>query len=187
MTTLKAVKSDHLTPDELQDEINTLLDADIFRLKEIARKYVGGHELAADDLVQEAIYRALSGKRKTCPSGLSIISFLAGVMKSITYDARQEASHLVHFTKDETWEKFSDAADTQEVALLKAEQEREYYQALEVFFDGDDESLLMTFYLQNGYSPAGIRKAENWNKTQYDTIRKRIRRKINDYLKGKKL
>ena len=45
----KKMDSTYLSREELEAAVLGLSDADILRLKEIAKKYTGNHELEADD------------------------------------------------------------------------------------------------------------------------------------------
>src|SRR5258708_12140104 len=57
---------------------------DFLRLKSIARWHARGlpPDVTWDDLLQEAITRVLTGSRRQ-PEGLSMVAFLAGIMRSL--------------------------------------------------------------------------------------------------------
>src|SRR3954469_15453771 len=61
-----------------------LSERDLLRLKVLARLYARGLTggLTWADLLHEAVARALEGTRR-CPEGVEIVSFLAGVMRSL--------------------------------------------------------------------------------------------------------
>jgi DNA-directed RNA polymerase specialized sigma24 family protein len=72
-----------LTVAEIRSGIGSLTDADLGRLNRAARAFSAICRLPAEDLIQEAYARVLEGKR-TCDRGTGIVSFLCGVMKSIS-------------------------------------------------------------------------------------------------------
>src|SRR5262245_45420892 len=74
-----------LTQVELKRSIAGLSAADWLRLHKVARAFCRGAAFDADDLLQEALQRALEGTRH-CTRTLEIVPFLAGVMRSIASD-----------------------------------------------------------------------------------------------------
>tara|TARA_R110000772_G_scaffold19985_6_gene55548 strand:+ start:198 stop:764 length:567 start_codon:yes stop_codon:yes gene_type:complete len=166
--------STYLSKEELEAAVSALSDADILRLTEIARIYTGNHEMEADDLVQEAVIRTLSGDRKTCPRNLPIVNFLVGVMRSIASSEREKK------------EREGDSCDIEKCQVADPDSspeddvlEKQLFKELEIIFEEDEEILMLMLYLHDGHSPAEIQKNEEWSETQYNTIRRRMRRKFN--------
>lgn len=180
----KAEKMDstYLSSEELEVAVSMLNAADILRLKKIANQYTGNHELDANDLVQEAVLRTLSGGRKTCPKNLPIVNFLAGVMKSIAHGER-EKNDRTRDTCDIALCQVHDPNSNPENDVL----ERQLFKKLEVIFEDDEEILLLILYLQEGSTSSEIQENEGWSRTQFNTIRRRMRRKWNSYTKQEKL
>jgi hypothetical protein len=67
--------------------VHSLSDADLVRLKALARLWARGmpRGLSWSDILHDAIVRALDGSRKW-PAGVSLLAFLSGVMRSICAD-----------------------------------------------------------------------------------------------------
>lgn len=77
--------SAELSAAEIAEIFRALPDAAWLRLKKIAQIRSAAGALSADDLLQEALTRALEGSRK-CPRNVSVFRFLDGVMQSISSD-----------------------------------------------------------------------------------------------------
>jgi len=168
--------SDYLSGEELETAILGLSDADVVRLKKCAHKYIGGHDMDVEDLVNEAILRTLSGKRKTCPRNLPIVQFLAGAMRSIASGEREKTTNSEELLDIDLSQLHGDSDCPEENAI-----QNQRYKELEVIFDEDEEILMLLLYLQNGNSPSEIREEEGWSQTQFNTIRRRTRRKWNSH------
>jgi DNA-directed RNA polymerase specialized sigma24 family protein len=81
----------HLPVAEVRRRLTQIARADIVRLNWLARLYAAklGRD-ATDELLDEAITRALEGRRPW-PADVAIVAFLAGVMKSIASEWRGKA------------------------------------------------------------------------------------------------
>lgn len=80
----------HLSPSEVRRALDRLRQPDILRLSFLARIWVGGlHRRDADDLLNEAIDRILSGRRPW-PVDVAMPAFFNGVMRSIANQWRRE-------------------------------------------------------------------------------------------------
>lgn len=83
-------QSTHLTPDEIRRVLARLRPPDIVRLSALARTWATGlRQHDADDLLNEALDRVLSGRR-LWPSHLPLPVFLSQVMRSISGQWRRE-------------------------------------------------------------------------------------------------
>src|SRR5579885_2272587 len=81
----------HLTPGEVRRIIGRLRGPDVVRLGALARVWASGlRQHDADDLLNEALDRVLSGRRPW-PIEVSLPAFLSQVMRSIASQWRQEA------------------------------------------------------------------------------------------------
>lgn len=72
-------------PEEISLAIETLTDADIARVKKMARHFAPRSGMSPEDLEQETYVRALSSR--TCRVGVGIVAFLGGTMKSIASES----------------------------------------------------------------------------------------------------
>ncbi len=168
--------SEYLSYEELEDAIKGLSNIDVLRLKKIAMQYTGNHDMEAEELLGEAVLRTLSGGRKTCPIDLPIVNFLAGVISSIVeYERKKKRNSGDVVNIDDC--KINDSGNNPEDDVL----EKQLFKQLELFFDADEEILLLLLYLHDEYSPPEIQHEEGWSETKYNTIRRRMRRKWNSH------
>ncbi len=161
--------------------LGALSNAELLRLNALARVWTRGMPgtLSWADVLQEAIARALGGSRKW-PSGVPILAFLSGVMRSICDDHRRnqvrEARVIV---------RSADAADAraEEVSVATPDPERVVAaaQALSDIYDlfvGDNAALKVITGLADGLTAAEICETYGLSEREYDTTRKRMRRAL---------
>jgi DNA-directed RNA polymerase specialized sigma24 family protein len=80
----------HLSLSEVRRALDRLRPAEIVRLSLLARHWASGlRQRDADDLINEAFDRVLSGRRPW-PRDIAMPAFLNGVMRSITSQWRRE-------------------------------------------------------------------------------------------------
>jgi DNA-directed RNA polymerase specialized sigma24 family protein len=170
-----------LRPAETALALNLMSRMDFLRLKTIARLHARGlpPDVTWDDLLQEAFTRVLVGSRRQ-PQGVSMVAFLAGVMRSL----RTEYWRRAH-RRPGSWELRIDQHPdlSREVALrdpapdpersLIAQQE---LSAIEWLFADDAVVQNIIAGLAEGRSAAQIRDAAGISNTDYDSARKRMRR-----------
>ncbi len=175
------VKKEYYSAEEIEQQIHNLSNIDLLRLQKIANKYTGNHELKADDLIQEAVCRILAGERKKWPVDLPILSFIAGIMKSIAYDERRKRAPVIRYDEDQLNSIKSEDAAIDEKLITEEEHKevQEKFKVLEKYLSDDEEVLLVIMHLSEEHTPSQIMADEKWEKRQYDTIRRRMRRKIN--------
>ncbi len=178
----KKMGSTYLSREELETLVLGLSDADILRLKRISEKYTGNHEMGADDLVQEAVLRTLSGKRKTCPRSVPIVNFLSGVIRSIASGEREKKDRAGELSDVELRQLHGTISSPDDEVL-----EKQLFKELGVVFEEDEEILLLILYLQDGASPSEIQENEEWSETQYNSIRRRMRRRWNAHTELEKI
>lgn len=81
MSDLPDDQDDRYTPEEICDAIEAMSDADIEKVRLMARYFAPRSGMSAEDLEQETFVRALG--TRTCKVGVGIVGFLGGVMRSI--------------------------------------------------------------------------------------------------------
>jgi hypothetical protein len=91
----RAVRST-LSRDEIEQAIRSLATAGWIRLRKVANAYCRGRALDSEELLQEAITRALDGSR-TCPAGVDVVRFLAEAMRSIASDTMEALQRQPEF------------------------------------------------------------------------------------------
>jgi RNA polymerase sigma-70 factor (ECF subfamily) len=151
---------------------------DLLRLQALARLRARGLPSGVlwSDLLHEALARALDGSRQW-PSGVPLLVFLAGVMRSICdeiWQRRRREAELIAFGTDAE-------ARCRDVPCPAANQERvlaasEALAALYRLFAGDRVVLRIISGLANGLSAADIRTAHDLSEVEYDSARRRMRR-----------
>lgn len=154
-------------------------ETDLLRLKAVARLHAYGLPGDVDwhDLLQEAILRTLEGKRRP-PDGISMVTFLAGVMRSIKSEhwrrLRREARDFTSRRTDgeEAVHGVCDPSPDQERRLVALTQLR----AIDRLFVDDRQALQILGGLGEGLSAEEIQKACGMSRTEYESTRKRMRR-----------
>jgi RNA polymerase sigma-70 factor (ECF subfamily) len=157
---------------------------DLLRLKCLARLHARGlpPDVAWDDLLQEAITRALVGSRQR-PEGVTMVAFLAGVMRSLRTEhwrrARRESSgegalRIDHESDESRAAVLPDPAPGPERALIA----RQALIAIQRLFADDPAALKIIAGLGEGLSAEQIRAAAGLSRTEYDSARKRMRRAL---------
>jgi len=155
-------------------------EIDHVRLRAQARLRARGLPNGIDwsDLLNEALARALDGSRQW-PSGVPLLVFLAGAMRSICDDIwrrRRREAELIAFG-------ISADADCREVASPAADQERvmaacEAVGAIYRLFAGDVVVMRIISGLANGQSAEDIRILHGMSLVEYQSARRRMRRAL---------
>lgn len=174
-----------LTLEEAKQAIAGLSDADLLRVEKMGRVFAlrAGCELRP--LLNDAIASTLSGARK-CPRDMPMLQFLVGVIRSrasarkesrvrspemVALDAEGPVGLLVHETvPSHERDPEEVCAAEEEIGLRKA--------ALEELFAGDEPATLFLWALLEGLEKEEIMTMNNLDETAYDTIRRRVRRRI---------
>lgn len=180
---LKKQENEYLTDLEIKNLIKDLSNADIIRLSQIAERNIWGCQMEADDLLQEVIVSILSGDRKF-PRNVKPIAFFAQTMKSISSNKRdklkrQKISTIMTEINDEEANNIINNIPENSVSydaeIAATQQIEEIY---ELFKDDEDVTiLLMARY--DELSAVEICETTGWNRTQYETVNKRLRRGLN--------
>lgn len=161
--------------------IHALSDADLVRLKALARLWTRGlpDSVGWADVLHEAIARALDGSRKW-PPGVPILAFLSGTMRSIRDDLWRRARHESEILVRD--EHLADAcAPGDEVKSPGPERivaAAQSLAAVDQLFAGDALALKIITGLAEGLTPPEICKRYGMTEREYDTTRKRMRRAL---------
>jgi DNA-directed RNA polymerase specialized sigma24 family protein len=170
------------TAADVASAIHALSDADLVRLKALARLWSCGLPggLGWSDVLHEAIARALDGSR-AWPPDVPILAFLSGVMRSICDDhwrrARYEQRLLV--SRDDPNHRGWSGDHTDEVpdperVVVAAEALTNVYR----LFEGDPLALKIIAGMADGLAAKDICKAYEISELDYDTTRRRMRRTL---------
>lgn len=176
------VEWDHRPPALQALEAKLVNEADLLRLKTIARLHARGlpPHISWADLLQESFKRVLEGSRRQ-PDGVPTLVFLAGVMRSIKEQywretrrvARQAPKMLAELECADLPD--SEPRDPQPSCErhLIALQELE---AISRLFEADLEAQLIISAFCEGWTPEETCTMHAISRTDYDSIRRRIRR-----------
>lgn len=179
-----------LSCDEMRQAIAALSEAELLKLERIAKWLSAGRSITADDLLQEAVCRALEGIRN-CPRDVAVVRFLANAMKSLV-SAHGKAAMIdpialatpVATLDDDGDEKdaltdVADRAPSPEQQLVEEDAAEKMKVALHRLFEDDAEAELVLLDIFAGLTAEETRADLNLDETTYATIRRRIRRRIN--------
>jgi DNA-directed RNA polymerase specialized sigma24 family protein len=150
---------------------------DLLRLQALARLRARGLPpgLVWSDLLHEALARALDGSRQW-PPGVSLLVFLAGVMRSLCDEAwrrRRREVGVVTDVEAAGWTVACPAPD-QERTIAAGEAIAAIYR----LFSGDQTALRIVSGLAEGLSAEDIRTKHGLSSLAYDSARRRMRRAL---------
>lgn len=162
---------------EAREAIEGLSKADHAKLTLIARGFargrIQGTVVEPEDLLHDAIVKTLDGRRRWNKS-VSIIKHLDRVMESDAgHVAEKCVSHFSGPILDAAGEFIAQTLDPLE--RLAASNELEHLVEL---FAGDEVSLALLRLKCDGFSVSEIQRELGIGKTQYETVTKRIRRRL---------
>jgi len=156
---------------------------DLLRIKAIARIYARGlpHEGAWEDMLQEALTRVLTGSRRR-PEGVAIVAFMAGILRSLRADywrrAKRESGdeklRIDHLRDESLTLELADRAPGPERALSA----RQQIILIKQLFSDDPAALKIIDGLGDGLTAEQIRLSTGLSTTDYDSARRRMRRRV---------
>ncbi len=173
---LTETKEASLSSGELGDALQSFSDADWLRLRKAANFLSSRLSLSADDLINEAVIKALSGDRK-CPRDVEPIVFLLNAMRSITHNESVKAANL-NVSDGEDIDSIGNGSESSANNALDA---KCLLQKIEALFADDDECTLLLMALADDLTKQEIMGVMEVSTTAYETIRKRFRRTIDKH------
>lgn len=183
---------DRLTEDEMRQAVTALSDVELLKLERAAVWLTSRRSISPDDLLQEAICRSLEGTRR-CPREVRFVAFLINAMRSILSSHQKasagdpiELSTSISALSEGDDEidplaSIRDNAPTPEQQLLAEDEANQMKAALHRLFDNDPEAELVLLDIFAGLSAEETRTDLQLDETEYATIRRRIRRRINQH------
>ena len=152
------------TAAEIREAVKTLTAQHKTALVKLAKAYAMKTSFGHEDLLHEAYMRVLGGRREW-PRSVAVVPFLAGVMKSIAWDWRR---------RDESVE-VGDVGYEDQTAAARID-----LQKVIVLFDDDPiaQKMVILSALLDGARGEELRELSGLNKTQYESKRAKIRRRI---------
>ena len=158
-------------PRDVGAALAALSEDDLLRLRAIARLRARSlpDGMSWSDLLHEAVLRALTGARPW-PPGVSLLAFLAGVMRSIGDEQwrRHRRQHDLPAPGD------GGEGHDPERACAAAEA----LAAIQQLFASDNAALKVIKGLISGMAAEEIRRYYDLTAVEYDTTRRRIRRTL---------
>lgn len=166
---------------EVRAAIERLSNADYAKLMLIARSFakarIRGSVVEAQDLLQDALVKTLDGRR-TWNREVSILKHLDRVMESDAgHVAERQAAQAASTMVESTDQRASSASDPSDRLVVRQELD----DCLSLF-DGDVDALKVLHLKGEGLSASEIRQELGISRTDYDTVTKRIRRRIAKHL-----
>lgn len=175
----------HCSQGEIAERIEALSIADQARLLKAARYYAPRASMLSNDLLQEAMVRAIDGTR-LCPADVSVVKFLANTMRSIARgeldkEERREADGglEIQIVDDSLFsDMHADPAPSQEDALIEIEGDEAFHNWLTDQFADDDEAMIVLLGMFENLKGQKLCEETGFNPDELATIRRRIKRKI---------
>jgi DNA-directed RNA polymerase specialized sigma24 family protein len=138
-------------------------------LFKVANLYARKTAYSCEDLVQEAYSRVLAGDRKW-RSDLSAVAFLSGVMRSIAWEWKRDDDFPV-----------TDAELSDEGVEARGVVARLDVQRVLSLFDDDPAAKQLAVEMMIGASAEEMQVTCGMNQTEYESKRKKIRRRIEKF------
>lgn len=162
------------TIDEFKAALS-LTEAEWAKLRGLARNRCRvGRPGEEEEVLQDAIYRVLEGKRKW-PKGLNLFAFLSGVMKSIVSE-QSKIGFRRNVERDIDKAANIVSEDTSAADLVL---ETEIVTHVMALFDGDDDAEALVEGIMDGWEKQDLLSLFDGDTTRYETVRKRFKRKVN--------
>lgn len=163
----------HHTPGEVRRFISRLRGPDLVRLAVLARVWATGlRQHDADDLLNEALDRVLSGRRPW-PIDVPLPAFLSQVMRSIASQWRQE-NRREPLKEEETGEVFEEEIQSPAACYEMSDLISRMRQALAT----DPPALGVFEHMLADSDREDAQAVLGMNSTQYDTARRRMVREL---------
>jgi len=195
----KPPNDDPATDDDIRDAIEALTEDDALRLRKAAQGFLAGTEYQDPrELINEAVLRAMDGTlgslgRHWPKQRVPFVAFMIMTMMSIADGSRgshlmsrtdrleglslkgEGADHVLDYLGFWTRSVEDEALDAEEeaAATVRAKVDADRIDAL---FAGDQEVSWLVMCIKEGKSPAKARELAGFTTTEYETIRKRLRR-----------
>lgn len=184
--------TDTLSDDEMREAVASLTDAELLKLEKMANWLASGRTIPSDDLFQEAICRSLEGIRR-CPRGVPLVLFVTNVMRSIV-SAHYKAAKIDPIDlaapgaavsdnegEEDLLADVADQAPSPEQLLIDEDAAIKLKVALHRLFENDTDAELVLLDIFAGLTAEETREDLQLDEKQYATIRRRIRRRIDEH------
>ena len=171
-----------MTQQELEQAIRSLSSADWVRLGKVSQVY-SRPAISACDLLQEALFRALDGRRH-CPVDVDTAKFLAEAMRSIANEmgvkekTRGGAAVSIETLSDLADSPHSEQLDVEE-RLIEEDEAQGTRSSILALFDDDPTARDLVDGIMEEFTVEELMELTDLDRTAYDTKRRLIRRRLN--------
>lgn len=175
---------DVLSVTEFRSALEVLRPIDLARLRKKAQALALGTGMESDDLLQEAVTRALDENGgRNCPRNVNPVTFLGNAMRSIASHARSEWKRETPTgaTDDDETDPIADAPDpapSPEETTIGRIDYGHTITRIETMFKDDPQAQAIVIGDMEDWSPEEICEMEPMDEKEYATARKRVRRAI---------
>jgi DNA-directed RNA polymerase specialized sigma24 family protein len=168
-------------PDEIREAIEAFTDVEWRRVRKAAEYWAHVRRVDVDDLMHDALERALDGRRQ-CPRDISVLAFLSGGMRSISSGENKARAgraevHLVA----EDGRLIVDPPDDRQTPAEAAEWWQEAARIKQAFldlFEGDLVAQTMLEGIMEGMEGDELRGLTDLDVKGFASKRRLIRRRI---------
>ena len=169
--------------DEIESAIRSFTDDDLLRLRKVSWCYASQY-IEAEDLFQEAIVRALEGRRK-CPVNIDVVKFLAEAMRSIAHGESEKLENRDDTDGESEILNPPDPSPSIEEAMIDEESTKILHDRILSLFEEGTPACDMVQGMMDDWSAEELREVMGLDKTAYASLRRLIRRRINkEYPEG---
>lgn len=182
----------YLTVDEFLLNFRSLSSGDVSRLHLICRKYCNlyGLDIEPKDLMQEALCRIIASNRNV-PKESSLVVAMAKILQSIAYDLLTSSLNK-SLQLEDRYEEINDAVEVAGFVESSVEEalidEYEYEQLgkrveliFDLFRDDADVTTLLNSIVKGFKAREIVTSAFGGQQVRYDTVRKRLMRRIDKF------
>lgn len=171
------------TPDQVVRAFADLSTREQQGLRQIARlRAMGLHHMGWEDLLHEALYRTLAGKRRW-PLDVNLVAFLAQTMRSVASEERDRAAfEPINLASDSGAQEDNDRGISEQTpdartpeALAAA---NSALRQIENLFADDPAAINILRGLGEGRTPNEIQTMSGMTETEYASTQKRIQRAL---------
>jgi hypothetical protein len=173
-----------LSEAEVRKEINSLTRGERTKLIKIASYYAWKGRISfeePDELVHEAICRVLEGKREW-PRDLEKLGFLAGVIKSIAGDRRRALERTVPLDQESEVREARRGLMDYEGTEARGIRAKLDVKRIMTLFDDDPIAQKIVMGMGDGARGEELEQASGLSPTEYESKRKKIRRRIEKFI-----
>lgn len=210
MDTGDAHADEPATEDDVRAAIEALTEHDLLRLRAAGRSFLVGTEYQdGQELINEAVLRTMEGARG--PDGrhwpkrrVPFVAYMIMTMLSIANGSREshemsmtdrlEGLALPDGTSDDVLDLLGFATPSVEAEAIELEERAETVaramgdaDRIDALFANDQDVGWLVMCFKDGRSPAKARELAGFTSTQYETIRKRLRRGVAKLFPGRRM